>query len=108
MGIPPARSFTRAMRRTLQAVHLNGIRPDSLGDYFAGLGILAAVSREWPMVRGCWIENHFVLLGEGLDRERLEFYLRERWEPTAYKRWWKSAQEKDTKAKNDHAIRAAR
>src|SRR5258708_39675712 len=86
------------MRRTLHAVHLDGVRPDSLGDYLAGLGILAAASQEWPTVRGCWESNHFVLLGEGLDRARLESYLRERWEPTAYERWWVPAQKKDTAA----------
>jgi CRISPR-associated protein Csx17 len=108
MGIAEGGPFEGAMRRTLHAVHLNGIRPDSLGDYFAGLGILAAASQEWPTVRGCWESNHFVLLGEGLDRQRLEGYLRERWEPTPYERWWRSAQKKDTKAKSDHAIQAAR
>jgi CRISPR-associated protein Csx17 len=108
MGIAEAGPFKGAMRRTLHAVHLSGIRPDSLAEHSAGLGILAAASQEWPTVRGCWLSNHFVLLGEGLDRAGLECYLRERWKPAGYERWWKAAQEKDTAAGNDSNIQAAR
>jgi CRISPR-associated protein Csx17 len=106
MGITKARPFEGAVRRTLQAIHLLGIQPDSLGDYFAGLGVLAAAAREWPQIRGCWTGNHFVLLGEGLNRERLETYLLVRWEPTLYEHWWVHAQKKDKK--NDLNLQAAR
>jgi CRISPR-associated protein Csx17 len=108
MGIAEAGRLREHMRRILRAVQLNGIRPDNLGDYFAGLGILAAASREWPTIRGCWTSDHFVLLDAGLDRERLEHYLRERWKPTAYERWWVPAQKKDTAAGTDNNIQAAR
>ena len=66
------------MSALLTAVHCEGIRVDCLGNYLAGLGLLAAVSRRWPNVRGCWRRGHFVLVGESIEAEGLERYSAER------------------------------
>ena len=98
------------MSSVLTAVHCEGIRVDCLGNYLAGLGLLAAVSRRWPNVRGCWRRGHFVLVGDSIEVEGLERYLLNEWQPSPYEKWWTKAQKADTKAKSDrgiHGIRAA-
>lgn len=94
------------MSRVLTAVHCEGVRVDCLGNYLAGLGLLAAVSRRWPNVRGCWRRGHFVLVGESLNAEAVERFLLHEWKPSLYERWWKDAQETDKRT--DRAIQSAR
>jgi len=96
------------MNTLLNAVHFEGIRVDCLGNYLAGLGLLAAASRRWPNVRGCWRRGHFVLVGEVIDAEAVERYLLEEWEPSPYENWWSNAQKADTKAKSDRAVQGIR
>lgn len=91
----------------LQAVRCYGIRPDTLGDYLAGLGVLSAAATQWPDVRGCWRDGAFVLLGKDLGVEKaVESLLG--WCPRPYERWWSKDQKADTEAKNDQGIRTAR
>jgi CRISPR-associated protein Csx17 len=94
------------MNTLLNAVHFEGIRVDCLGNYLAGLGLLAGASRRWPNVRGCWRSGHFVLVGEAINAEAVERYLLEEWKPSAYERWWRKAQEADKKT--DKSIQVAR
>jgi CRISPR-associated protein Csx17 len=90
------------MNKELKAIHFQGVRPDSLGNYFVGLGLLAAVSKKYPQIRGCWRDGHFVLLGEGSSE--IKNYLLNEWQPTSYVRWWSDGQKKDTKAQTDESI----
>jgi len=96
------------MSAILNVLHCEGIRPDNLGHYLAGLGLLAATSRKWPGIRGCWQQGHFVLLGQDLDSAQVEQFLLEEWRQTEYQRWWGERQKADTKAKSDRQIRYAR
>lgn len=90
------------MNKELKILHFQGVRPDSLGNYFVGLGLLAALSKKHPQIRGCWRDGHFVLLGEELNK--IEEYLLTEWQPTSYIRWWSDGQKKDTKAQSDESI----
>ena len=98
------------MSTALTAVHCEGIRVDCLGNYLAGLGLLAAMSRRCPNIRGCWRRGHFVLVGNSIDAEAVERFLLNEWRPSPYEKWWSKAQKADTKAKSDrgiHGIRAS-
>jgi CRISPR-associated protein Csx17 len=92
----------------LTAVHCEGIRVDCLGNYLAGLGLLAAMSRRWPNVRGCWRHGHFVLVADLIDADAVERFLLNEWKPSPYEKWWSKAQKADTKAKSDRGIHAIR
>jgi len=80
------------MTADLRVLRFDGLHPDTLGHYFAGVGLLAAVGKQWPDVRGCWRNRRFVLLTEKLTKEQLKGYLLETWQPTRYERWWADAQ----------------
>lgn len=94
------------MSKVLKAIHCEGIRPDSLGHYLAGLGLLAAASRKWPEIRGCWQNGHFVLLGQELNSTKVERFLLEEWQSTPYERWWIAHQKANKKS--DRNIQQAR
>jgi CRISPR-associated protein Csx17 len=96
------------MNKQLAALTLAGIRPDSLGSYLVGLGLLSALAAKWPEVRACWRNGCFALLEESLTREQVESYLLEEWRSTAYARWWGEKQKADTKAKADKNLWKAR
>jgi CRISPR-associated protein Csx17 len=96
------------MSTLLKAIHCEGIRVDCLGSYLAGLGLLAAMSRCWPNVRGCWRRGHFVLVGESIDSETMERFLLDQWRPSPYETWWSKAQKADTKAKSDRGVHRER
>lgn len=96
------------MKKELDAVPLIGVRPDSLGNYFVGLGLIAALSRKYPQIRGCWRNGHFVLVGDSLSEEAVQDCLLNEWQPTPYVRWWSDAQKKDTKAQTDQSLWRAR
>jgi CRISPR-associated protein Csx17 len=93
----------------LQALRFDGIRPDSLGNYLAGLGLLSALASnpEWGGLRGCWRGGCFTIVGNGLTPEHIEMYLLD-WRPTPYSRWWTEKQKADTKSKRDQNIWRAR
>jgi len=91
----------------LNAVRCPGIRPDTLGGYLSGLGLLVVASGLRENVRGCWREGGFTLLGRDLRVGNLEEELC-RWRPRPYHRWWAPHQKADTKAKSDRNLWAAR
>jgi hypothetical protein len=95
------------MSRALSAVSFEGIRPDSLGNYLVGLGLLSALSRNWPGIRGSWHKGCFVTVGNAIEHSQIEQYLLS-WAPAPYDRWWTQQQKADTKAKSDQNIWKAR
>lgn len=96
------------MNEQIPALTFEGIRPDSLGNYLVGLGLLAALSAKWPGVRGSWRNGCFVLVANEIARDQIEQYLLEEWTPTPYARWWAEKQKADTKAKADQNTWKAR
>ena len=95
------------MQERLNAVALPGIRYDSLGGYLAGLGVLSSAATRWPGLRGCWRKGQFVLFGKALDTRAVEEFFFG-WRPERYELWWTGEQKKDTKAKSDLNVWAAR
>lgn len=93
------------MKKTLNAIRLHGVNTNSLGNYLVSLGLLAAVAKRYPCVRGCWIDDEFCLISEQLDsNEKFKNYLLEDWKPIEYKLWWTSSQKADTKSKSSEKI----
>jgi CRISPR-associated protein Csx17 len=88
------------MTPDLRALRFDGLHPDTMGHYFAALGLLAAVAQQWPDVRGCWRDRRFVLLHGSLMERQITDHLLDVWHPTRYERWWGDAQKADTKAKS--------
>jgi len=88
-------------------VRCRGIKPDTLGGYLSGIGVLVAASRNWPNIRSCWRDGNLALLHQNLDRESLEAFLLV-WRPRPYSRWWRDQQKADTKAKNAVRVQQAR
>jgi CRISPR-associated protein Csx17 len=81
----------------LKSISFDGVRPDSLGNYFVGLGLLSALSKKWQSIRGCWRNGRFCALERDISRKAVEYYLLNEWIPTDYERWWKESQEKSKK-----------
>jgi CRISPR-associated protein Csx17 len=96
------------MSDEFRVIYFEGIRPDSLGNYLAGLGLLSALSRKWRGIRGTWRNGCFAMVDDGIMRDQIEKYLLENWRPTPYERWWTEKQKADTKAKVDQGIWRAR
>lgn len=96
------------MSKHLTAVPLQGIRPDSLGNYFIGLGLVSVLAQKSSDVRASWRDGSFVILGPGMSRESIEEYVLTKWKPTPYERWWADKQKADTKAGTDQNIWKAR
>lgn len=94
------------MSQTLTAIRFDGLNTDSLGNYLAGLGLLAAVAQRWPAIRACWQDGRFVMLTNdaAIDLEAVKDFLVNEWRPTAYERWWTTTQKADTKAKASTGI----
>lgn len=92
------------MNSQLHVLRFDGIHPDTLGHYFCGLGLLAAVGQRWPDARGCWRNGRFVLLHGSLNEQQVKDHLLDAWTPTPYKRWWGEFQKADTKAKSSSAV----
>ncbi|MBI1745748.1 MAG: type I-U CRISPR-associated protein Csx17 [Acidobacteria bacterium] len=90
----------------LPVLRFEGIRPDSLGNYLARLGLISALSSnaDWRGLRGCWRDGCFVITASEISREQIESYLLDNWKPTTYSRWWAEKQKADTKAKSDQSI----
>lgn len=83
------------MNKQLSALTFAGIRPDSLGEYLSGLGLLAVAAQRWPAVRGCWKDRQFALLSDEISLEAVEQYLLSQWVPTRYERWWEKEYDED-------------
>lgn len=96
------------MNKQVPALIFEGIRPDSLGNYLVGLGLLVALSSKWSGVRGSWRKGCFVIVENQIARDQIEKYLLEEWRPTPYARWWAEKQKADTKAKADQNTWKAR
>jgi CRISPR-associated protein Csx17 len=88
--------------QALSVVPLPGLHLDTLGHYFAALGLLRLTARQWPSVKGCWRDGVFHLVGGPKDFAELEFHLlgigeNNLW--TQYTQGWAGEQKKDTKDK---------
>lgn len=86
----------------LSTIPLAGLHLDTLGHYFAALGLLRLTARQWPSVKGCWRDGVFHLIGGPKDFPELESFLLDiggnnKWTP--YTQGWAGEQKKDTKNK---------
>lgn len=61
--------------KALSVVPLAGLHLDTLGHYFAAIGLLRLASRQWPAVKGCWRDGVFHLVGGPKDFSELEIFL---------------------------------
>lgn len=91
-----------ANTQPLAIIRLAGLHLDTLGHYFAALGLLRLSARKWPSVKGCWRDGVFCLVGGPQDFAELEAFLLQiganrEWTP--YTQGWGEAQKKDTKEK---------
>lgn len=85
--------------RSLIALALPGLRPDTLGNYLASLGLLRILARRWPDVRACWHDEAFHLVGgPATIDEMVDVLADEKHEWTPYERRWADAQERSTKS----------
>lgn len=87
---------------SLPVLRLDGMHLDTLGHYFAALGLLRLSARQWPSVKGCWRDGVFCLVGGPVDLSELEAFLLDigsnnKW--TQYTQGWSDEQKKDTKEK---------
>lgn len=93
----------RTDRIELPVIPVPGLRPDSLGNYLASLGLLRVLSRHWRAVRIAWYEDVLRIVGgptnldELLD-ELMSMATNRGWTP--YQREWAEAQKMGTKAKS--------
>lgn len=90
-----------AKHRTLPAIPLPGLTLDTLGLYFAALGLLRLLGREWPQVRGCWRNGVFTVVGGPASITELVdhgFEVGQLGNWTPYGKPWDAAQKADTKA----------
>lgn len=82
---------------SLSVVALAGLHLDTLGHYFAALGLLRLAARKWPSVKGCWRDGVFHLVSGPKDFPELEEFLLDvgangKW--TNYEYGWDSANKK--------------
>ncbi|MBI4515973.1 MAG: type I-U CRISPR-associated protein Csx17 [Deltaproteobacteria bacterium] len=91
----------------LVAVNLPGLRPTSLGNYLASLGLLRVVARCWPRARLAWRDDIPCLVGgaetlDELGNHLLKIACEGSW--TAYELSWQEEQKKSTKAKSRRPV----
>ncbi len=89
--------------RKLPAIPLLGLRPDSLGNYLASLGLLRLLARKWPDVRIAWMDGVLHVVGgpDSLDAlldQLFEVATKKDWTP--YERGWVEKQKESTKRKS--------
>ena len=60
---------------TLPVIRLAGLHLDTLGHYFAALGVLRLSARKWPTVKGCWRGGVFCLVGGAQNFAELKTFL---------------------------------
>jgi len=87
--------------KKLKAIPLPGLTLDTLGLYFAALGLLRTLSHKWPQVRGCWRNGVFTVVLGPQTLEELEDFLfdvgtKDQW--SQYGKPWDAPQKADTKA----------
>jgi CRISPR-associated protein Csx17 len=61
--------------KTLSVIRLAGLHLDTLGHYFAALGLLRLAAREWPAVKGCWRNGIFHIVGGPQNLAELESFV---------------------------------
>jgi CRISPR-associated protein Csx17 len=95
----------------LPVLALPGLSPDSLGNYLASIGLLRALSRQWPSTRIAWRDEVLQVVGgpatldELLD-ELVRVAVTQAEADTGKREWsqydkaWSDAQKKGTKAKS--------
>lgn len=86
----------------LSIVKLPGLHLDTLGHYFAALGLLRLTTRKWTTIKGCWRDGIFCLVGGPQYFAELETFIfdvgaNNGW--TQYNHSWYGEQKKDTKDK---------
>ncbi len=91
----------------LPAIALPGLRPDSLGNYLASLGMLRLLARKWSSVRIAWRDEALHVVGGAATLDDILFELCElaakhAWTP--YERAWIGAQKESTKTKRGTAL----
>ncbi len=82
----------------LPVVALNGLNADSLGAYFASLGLFSLVVRQWPRVRALWRNACFCLVGGPVTPEQVVEFVGKVGETntwTRYDRPWNDAKKAD-------------
>lgn len=87
----------------LPAIPLSGLRPDSLGNYLASLGLLRVLAKKWPAVRISWREDVLQVVAgpDSLDSlldQVMELATNKEWTP--YGRGWVEKQKESTKYKS--------
>jgi CRISPR-associated protein Csx17 len=92
---------------SLPVLRLAGLHLDTLGNYFAALGLLRLAAQNWPSVKGCWRDGVFHLVGGPQNFTELETFLLDigannKW--TQYTQDWSDVQKKDTKDKTAENI----
>ena len=97
----------KAYARPLPVLRLAGLHLDTLGHYFAALGLLRLASRNWPEIKGCWRDGMYCLVGGPVNFAELEEFIRDiaaeaKWTP--YNQDWSDTQKKDTKEKSARNI----
>lgn len=93
--------------RKLSTVALPGLRPDSLGNYLATLGLLRLLARKWPEVRIAWKDGVLHVVGgpDSLDAlldQLFEVGTKKGWTP--YERGWAGKQKECTQAKSGRPL----
>jgi len=84
----------------MMRIPLDGIRPDSLGGYLAGLGVLKALQQEDSDLefRSAWRDGRLVLgAPDEYTIDRLVEFIAKKWQPTSFEKWWKDVQEASKK-----------
>ena len=59
---------------SLPVLRLAGLHLDTLGNYFAALGLLRLAAHRWPAVKGCWRDGVFCLIGGPDNISELEAF----------------------------------
>jgi len=60
---------------SLPVLRLAGLHLDTLGNYFAALGLLRLAAHRWPAVKGCWRDGVFCLIGGPDNISELEAFV---------------------------------
>lgn len=89
-------------QRSSPVIALPGLHLDTLGHYFAAIGLLRLTARKSPAVRGCWRDGAFALIDGPSNFDALIAYVSrigssQEWTP--YAKPWDAFQKKDREAK---------
>jgi CRISPR-associated protein Csx17 len=95
--------------RSLSVIRLAGLHLDTLGHYFAALGLLRIAARKWSTVKCCWHEGVFCLAGGPDNLAELETFLFEigasgLWTPYSINRPMNEATDSQEKKGNDVSL----